>query len=440
MKKWFRQLVQKGKKFNLFIFLFFIVFSGIGYLFLNQFHDVRYFNKKIDFNQRVIDTFYKGDTGQYLIQAGKESEAVKHGIEVSPNYIQNYIKEMPQFLNAGKFDIKLYETFLKANKITQYDVWRYASQQFTINILNNMLTELPVKSSDTLSKWVTTPTTLESISGYQYFLKDEIIENKVAEQMSKVQKKDLKKFIADNTAESSLFYINPEKRKGLLIKLSKTKMSDVKREQLSEILKSKINKQNATQKLSEIFGPQTNIVIIEKDFIIRSGDISDLLFEPFNFYEKGNSIYIPLVEEIVPITAKELTDEDLEKIKEEYELMIFKQTALVESLKLSNMVNQGLLKESELDKICYKKPFSKNLSSLMQSELGLCILKKGHSAVFENYESRIVIFVCKNKTYGANSNATGQMRTLLDLVTSHIEGSVIDCILAYWIHDFEYKS
>lgn len=437
-QKWFRLLAIRGKPINIFLSIFFVSFSGIGYLFVNQFNDVNYFNKNISFGQKV-KVFYGGDFGKYLVSIGKETEAEKHNIVINKNNVKKYIYNMQQFQKDGAFDKEVYAQFLKDNKITQYDVWQYATQQSKIDIFFNMFSNFPKKTFEVLDNIISTEKNIDSISGIQYLINDNIINEIVAKQMEFVTHEDLKNFIQYNTKDSGYLFIKPEKRKGFVIEIPDKKLSDLNKENLNLIIRSHLNANNARAQMSKLFKFDVNIIEFN-DFVDRGTGIKDLLFEEVNFYQIGHSIFIPIVTDIQPIAARDFTPEQLSKIKDDYERMLFKKESILYAFQLSNMLNKGLISEDFLNKHCFKKNFVKTLAGANTSELKFFTTDINKSIAFMNYEGKGAVFICKKRNFKKSEQSMFSMLKQMGYdVSSQIMDSFSESLLVYWIKNFENK-
>lgn len=437
IKKWLRLILSSGKKSSLFLLILFIAFSGIGYLFVNQFNDVRYFDKIVNFNKHVIQTFYDGDSGKYLVQIGKESEADKISIEIGSKHIKEFIQQMPQFQKSGKFNKETYDGFIKNHEISQYDVWVYAAQQLKIRVLERMIYGLPGSFFPEIERALVSSKTINSVQGFQYIVKDEMVDEAVQQLMKQKNKGDLATFIKEKTKELSFFFVNPETRKGFLIELTDQEAKNFSTDDLNWVIRQRTSDLKDIQKLQQHFKGH-NIKIVQIEYSPKSPKLSGLLFDSTDFYERGGSVFIPIVEEIKPIHAKDFTEEEVKQLEKEYEHMLFSKCAVLCALELANNFNNGLLSEKDLEKMCFKKTFSKNIDRLLTSDLKFFATGKNKAVIFQNYEGKASIFIEKTKTFKPSNNQTLTLlkQNGIDITAQMIQIN-FDGFFAYWIRKFE---
>ena len=397
-KKWWRQLQVSGRNTNFLLISFIIFFSGFGYFFINKFDNINYFDQKINFDQKIIKTFYYNNNNMFLLEEGMRIEASKHNISATTSGIKNFIESMSEFQVNGKFDKEKYNKFLEQHQLKHYQIMKYALTKKTNEIFKNMFPSLNYSNlTQNRNK------SIQTVSGTNFIIKDEIINESTEEKMKNITKAELLQFAYAQNVSLDFAFIEKETRTGFLVILKKCNKQAFPDTKFKNLVRN-LNKFNKEEIVNYVKNCTNNITIdiVEYNNVSKNGEDSDFLFQEIDLYQDENNIIIPVVQHITPISFKEY--EDLTVVKKEYKTALSKKISIILATKLANDLNNNVITRKDLEKLCTFKAFVYDINNATEDQIKFFSLEENKAQQFINSYSQSGVFVCNKRVYKNNNN------------------------------------
>lgn len=442
---WKTDVLSASRKVRLVVVAIVLGLSGVGSLFMNIGKAEELFDTRIERPSEIMRIFYNLDYEKYINDFGIYREALKHGIDPSPDMVDDYIKSQERFLENGKFSKNRFEQFIAVNKISKSDLVAFYKQDLSRQILRSIITGgknefetlLPKKLYNVVAtcEKIVVNKNISSEKKKKYFSS----QDEWQEFVKKFVKKREKSFFIEERRSGFLVKVHREKAK------SKEELESKVRDELVKYFSSfKYINETRTKEFCEEAKRDLSEILIKTSKNFQSSDVkvefldkvffdsqSSFLFSKKDFWsEKGEYLVFSYVTDIIPLQPKEVKKDFL--FKKMFEQSISARENFILAQQISNDINCGncsfeeTVKKYEFTSFPFKVFLNDKTSG---NEQKILLTREGKSIVFKDDDgSYVIIYVKKIELVEDKDSKENLIKEAFSV------SNFISKILDYWVH------